>query len=660
MFFNNKEYMIDTNEDNDIIQINDDYQELNEESIYIKDNLNSDQKNSKFFSGSSNSIQLNNYIKNSNIEINEDIDPNFIDRDLKKEEKRRLKEIQEFEKRAYPQNNIIDFDEINNKDDDIEVDEEGIYINNFNYLLQTKKNSFSNKINYKNKIIKNNINKYNKSEDFESKISHLRNNNSYEKDDIYSNNNINKEKERELNILQNKIYDKYADNNKEINNFKKKKEEDININSDINSNYNMDFYDTNRNISKENNSKISSDLFDNLLTNKTFKKFLKNKMKYYMNDKEIPKEFIKNLKLYENSNNNLHDIIKDKLKIRNQSNKNDKSSKNSTSNFRTIDYSNFYNEGNSESINSKELFRNNKLNDKKIYNKSMKNFYLKNNNIYESNNNLHNNYIYNYDKVFIENKINKEKIKDLKKELDSKKNEMNEKINKINVLENMNDNLKNEMNLLQRNFEYEILNNKEAKKNYDIIKSNYTDMKNQYDLLNIKYITLSDENFNYRRDKDLYEKQIKSKNEIIENLLENNSNFKKHNINNKLNKINNDTKTSNIIISDYIKNNDIKNENINIENNKKKKKENEIGNENENKNINSNKFDKLAYPDLQCKRDELIKERKDTYNIYSKIPLKSTSREQINKRNVLEKRIEEINYDLMMVKLKLKNFKNNK
>ena len=227
MFFNNKEYMIDTNEDNDIIQINDDYQELNEESIYIKDNLNSDQKNSKFFSGSSNSIQLNNYIKNSNIEINEDIDPNFIDRDLKKEEKRRLKEIQEFEKRAYPQNNIIDFDEINNKDDDIEVDEEGIYINNFNYLLQTKKNRISNKINYKNKIIKNNINKYNKSEDFESKISHLRNNNSYEKDDIYSNNNINKEKERELNILQNKIYDKYADNNKEINNFKKKKKKRI-------------------------------------------------------------------------------------------------------------------------------------------------------------------------------------------------------------------------------------------------------------------------------------------------------------------------------------------------------------------------------------------------------------------------------------------------
>ena len=55
-----------------------------------------------------------------------------------------------------------------------------------------------------------------------------------------------------------------------------------------------------------------------------------------------------------------------------------------------------------------------------------------------------------------------------------------------------------------------------------------------------------------------------------------------------------------------------------------------------------------------------MKERRDTNNIYSKIPLKSTSKEQINKRNMLEKKIAEINCDLMIVKLRIKNFNNHK
>jgi len=250
---------------------------------------------------------------------------------------------------------------------------------------------------------------------------------------------------------------------------------------------------------------------------------------------------------------------------------------------------------------------------------------------------------------------------------------MDEKVNKINILENMNDNLKNEMNKLQQNFEFERINNKETKINYDMIKNNYTDIKNQYDLLNIKYQTLSDENFNYRRDKDLYEKQIKSKNQMIENLLENNSSYKKQNINNKLNNINFTTKSSNEIISGFIqnnknnyKNNNINNNNINnnnINNINEKEKENitnNDSNENHKKVVDYHKYDKLTYPELQCKRDELNRERKDTYNIYCKIPLKSTSKEQIIKREELEKKIEDINCDLVIVKLRLKNFKNHK
>ena len=521
-----------------------------------------------------------------------------------------------------------------------------------------KKNSFIDKIEEKPKI--NNINKkklniigFNdiKSEDVESKITQIRNNHSYEKDDLNSINHINKEKNEDVKNQDNNI-NRYNNNNNEDNYYLNNSNEEINLNNEMNisNDYNMNFYDTNRqkkeNSKKDNNS---SDVFQNLLPKKSFKKFLQTKIKYYMNEKEIPKEFIDNLKLDENN--------KDKLKEKNQILKNNISEgKTSKSKFKSIDYSNYYSEGYEEALNINSNKRNNKQNNNNnIYNKSSKNFYINNiNKDFELNNNSNNN----YDKVLIENKLNKEKIEDLKKELNNQKNEMNEKINKINILENMNDNLKNEMNKLQKNFEYERLNNKETKKNYDIIRSNYTDMKNQYDLLNIKYITLSDENFNYRRDKDLYEKQIKSKNEMIENLLENNSNFKKNKINNKLNKINYETKSSNAIISDYIKNDTKKKDsNNNIEN--KEKIENNENNKN-NKNQTDNKFDKLSFPELQCKRDELIKERKDTYNVYCKIPLKSTSKGQINKRNMLEKQIEEINYDLMLVKLRLKNFKNNK
>ena len=653
--FYSKQFMIDTNEDNEIIQINDDYQELNEESSYLKDNLNSEKNNSKYNSNISNSHQKNNHLKYLNI----DIDPNFIDGDLKKEEKRRLKEIEEFEKRIYGQNYIIDFDEMNKKGQEIEVDEEGIIIDNFNYFLKTKKNCFSNKnkknknntkkdTKTKNSINENSINNGNKSEDSELKITQIRKNHSYEKDDMHWSNNINKEKP--FNIIKNKNNVNFTENNGNFNLLKDKDKEDININNDNNEYYNMEFYNTNRQISKENNSVISSDDFDNLITNKTFKKFLKNKIRYYMNENEIPKEFLDNLKLNENNNtNNNHNIIKDKINYKSQSIKNGKSSNNTAFNFKTIGYYNYYNEGNLESKNSNET--NNKINGKRISKKNNMKYFYNNHNIYENNTK----FFSNYDKVFIENKLNKEKIENLKKELDNKENEMNEKINKINVLENINDNLKNEMNKLQRNFEFERLNNKESKNNYNIIKSNYTDMKNKYDLLNIKYLTLSDENFNFKRDKDLYEKQIKSKNEIIENLLENNSYFKKNNINDKLNKINNDTKTSNIIISDFFLNHDKKNFKVNLKNNKEAIKENENI-----KNINYNKFNNLNFPELQCKRDELIRERKDTYNIYGKIPFKSTSKEQIIKRNMLEKKIEDINYDLMLIKLKIKNYKTSK
>jgi hypothetical protein len=65
----------------------------------------------------------------------------------------------------------------------------------------------------------------------------------------------------------------------------------------------------------------------------------------------------------------------------------------------------------------------------------------------------------------------------------------------------------------------------------------------------------------------------------------------------------------------------------------------------------------LPYPELQSKRDELIQERRITNNIYCKIPVKSTYKIQIDKRNELEKRLEEINSDLVVIKTRMKNLK---
>ena len=743
---------MDTSEE--IIKINDDFQELKGENYYIKKNSNFEsQKNgeeyeysipsniiqnnkylrqesqineSGFYNDNYNNIISNNYFNNSNADKDTDVDPNFADTKLKKEEEiRRRKEIEEFEKRTSLQNdnnNIIDFDDY----DEVGVDEEGIKIDNSNYLSKIKKNNISNK-NKENKILRinnvyingNRTNNYNKieneneSEDLESKITQIKNNriNSYEKDDEISNNIINKERNEDMKIIYKKNLNKYEKNNQNryyennkhnnINNYlnskKNNKKEEINDTNSIDvsqsKDYNMNFYDTNTimNNSNKKANNTTSDVFQNLLPNKSFKKFLNNKIRYYMDEKDIPKEFINNLKINENINNNKNKT-KNKSYTPNQKKNvqmlnlhkynNDNILSLSINKYNDNSYSNYYNDENIESL-SYNYRSNNKRKINKTYYKSMKNFYQKNNIVYndELNNkylnknlnynsrdklfsvDLNNNqkYLANYDKVFIENKINKEKIKNLKKELNNQKTAMNEKLNKINMLENMNDNLKNEMNKLQQNFEYERINNKETEKNYNMIKSNYTDIKNQYDLLNMKYITLSDENYNYRRDKDLYEKQIKTKNEMIENLLENNSSYKKKNINNKLYEINYTTKSSNEIIMDYLKNKNKnennKNKNININNKTENKKQE---NENNKKVVDYNKFDKLTYPELQCKRDELMKERRDTNNIYSKIPLKSTSKEQINKRNMLEKKIAEINCDLMIVKLRIKNFNNHK
>ena len=605
--------------------------------IPINESMNFNQDQEDMFNSSlpfSSSQKLKNTKSKEEIDsINDkEDDPNFADSKLKKEEEeRRRKAVEEFEKRKMKKNkNIIDYDEISdNKNktkknkDDTQVEDEGIIIENFNYISKPKINN----INYKNSL-----GKKKEIEDLESKVSQIKQITSYSKDDLNININSSPDKNKKDN-------NKFKFNNNIINkNMNSIKESDINSNSNFDnneSNYDMNFYDTLRK-SKIEDSKNQIGVFESLLPNKSFKKFLKDKIKYYMDEKDIPTSFIKNL--YDES---IVGNIPNSEKINNLE-ANYGSINNEKLNINIYQNEIQYNDNTHKPQNKNK----NKMNNIKR-NKSLDLFYP-NKKITNKNN---------YTNILLENDINKKQLEEMQKELTVQKNEMDEKNQKINLLQNMNNNLKQEMNKLQENFENERIDNTQNRKNYAMIKTCYNDIKNQYDLLNMKYMTLNDENFNFRRNKELYERQLALKNEMIENLIENKTNLQKQKVKNQLNKINFSTKNSHKIITTFLQNN-------NKEDKKLEEKNNDIKNikekNNSINNIDYNKYNKLSFPELQCKRDELTKERKDINNIYSKIPLKTYNKEINNKRNNLEKRLQEINCELMLVKLSIKNFKNHK
>ena len=473
-------------------------------------------------------------------------------------------------------------------------------------------------------------------------------------------------------------------------------------------NNNLVKFNINEDIINKKDSFISTSSFYNLLNNKSFRKFLNNKLEQSIKtEDEIPKKFIENLSLKPEPINITQDkkqnIINETMSSMNYSifynedniqvplynrnirktynekyislkmdntkinsnnrysieisgpqydNFNDSISKIEPRRFTTIGYSNY--NGNISEL----TLKNQKLHDKilELQNEirvsknemNMKNLELEK-------------YFSSYDKMTLENNLNKGKIDELKKELKFQKGQMNEKINKISELETINLNLKNEMNKLQKNYEAETTINKETKQNYDLIKSNYNDIKNQYDLLNIKYQTLTDENFNFKRDKALYEKQIKTKNKMIETLIENKSNILNNNKLYKLDLPEEKEESNHEMFLDYLKNKAIEFPNKEEKDNGMKiikNDENKNGSEDYKEDIDFTKFDELTYPELQSKRDEFVTERKNLNNILNKIPIKINYKGQLEKRNELEKKLNEINRDLAIIKFRMKNLKN--
>ena len=449
---------------------------------------------------------------------------------------------------------------------------------------------------------------------------------------------------------------------------------------------------------------FSANSFHNLLGCKTFRKFLNQKLEQSKNNNdEIPKKFIENLSikldepniiinkekkpsnindsisnfnyslLYNEDNykiplsnknyrmtyatpqvNNIKIKFKDRYKkdisVPQYDNLNESIGKIESHRFTTTGYPNF-----NENISDLTL-KNQKLHDKII--ELQNQIRISKNEVNLKNSELQK-YFSSYDKMTLENNLNKEKIDELKRELKMQKGEMNKKQNKISELENINNNLKNEMTKLQKNYDAETTMIKETKQNYDLIKSNYNDIKNQYDLLNIKYQTLTDENFNFKRDKALYERQIKTKNQMIESLIENKSNL----LNNKLyqlDMIEDKEESNHEMFLDYLKNKNLPREIPKKEekdNGMKKNKDEKNGNDDYKVDINYSKFDKLTYPELQSKRDELVNERKNINSIFSKIPLKSSYKGQLEKKNELEKKLNDINCDLAIIKLRMKKLK---
>ena len=144
---------------------------------------------------------------------------------------------------------------------------------------------------------------------------------------------------------------------------------------------------------------------------------------------------------------------------------------------------------------------------------------------------------------------------------------------------------------------------------------------------------------------------------MIEDLLQSNSSMKKNELKGRINKL----KLSKIEEAEnekYIK----KQENEEEINNKNNTKEEEEKGEfviNRAEVEDVHKFDELGLDELMSKREEFLRDRKNTTNEYYKIPNKANSA-QIKKRNELEVKLDQINNDLAKIRIRINILKNSK
>ena len=586
---------------------------------YISTDINTN-KNIKGTILNSNNIIFNNKLNNRRNNINKERENYY--KNLKNNEINRIENIhvynninrrKKIEESKEPENiikkNEIIIDEINDENDiqenfcyDKDLMKENILSDeNMDFLKKyidnNKKNEIHEEIHINN--INNNYINYLKKEE-----------NALNKNLVNNTENI-ETKKNDIKNINNKITIKESPNIAILNNINQPKDKNINNNESTKINYNIYDYNNYYGTLKESRYKNNSyeiDIiknekqFDNLIPKKPFRKFLASKIQYYMKENSIPKKFI--LEFINQKN-----YIKPDGKIISLSQE-----KNGFNNLKEY-YENddYYIAKKKKKKNALKEEKNslvNEIKNLKIYLDNSKSEIEKKNEEIKS-------YLMTYDRIMGENEKNIKKIKNLENILDAKNNEVEEKNNKINELNNINNQLEKQMKKLKEEYINESINNKETKKSYSLIKNNYYDIKNQYDLLNIKYKTLSDENYNYKRDKILYEKEIKTKNNFIDDLISGNKNR-----------------------------------------NKNKKKETPIKKEEEKKENNFEEYNNIE--ELMNIRDELVGERNFINNEFYKIPTKANYK-QNERKNELEKRISQINSDLAKIRIRiniLKGLKN--
>ena len=584
---------------------------------YISTDINTN-KNIKGTILNSNNIIFNNKLNNRRNNINNiNKERENYYKNLKNNEINRIENIhvynninrrKKIEESKEPENiikkNEIIIDEINDENDiqekfcyDKDLMKENILSDeNMDFLKKyidnNKKNEIHEEIHINN--INNNYINYLKKEE-----------NALNKNLVNNTENI-ETKKNDIKNINNKITIKESPNIAILNNINQPKDKNINNNESTKINYNIYDYNNYYGTLKESRYKNNSyeiDIiknekqFDNLIPKKPFRKFLKSKIKYYMKENSIPKKFI--LEFINQKN-----YIKPDGKIISLSQE-----KNGFNNLKEY-YENddYYIAKKKKKKNALKEEKNslvNEIKNLKIYLDNSKSEIEKKNEEIKS-------YLMTYDRIMGENEKNIKKIKNLENILDAKNNEVEEKNNKINELNNINNQLEKQMKKLKEEYINESINNKETKKSYSLIKNNYYDIKNQYDLLNIKYKTLSDENYNYKRDKILYEKEIKTKNNFIDDLIRGNKNR-----------------------------------------NKNKKKESPIKKTEEKKENNFEEYNNIE--ELMNIRDELVGERNFINNEFYKIPTKANYK-QNERKNELEKRISQINSDLAKIRIRINNF----
>ena len=368
-----------------------------------------------------------------------------------------------------------------------------------------------------------------------------------EKDQIPKNININnynngQQNNENLTKFKNSYNESSNDKNKE----KQKEIEKLTIDNNNNKNINQ----------IENIKTVDSSTqkeFNSFLPNKTFKKFIKNKLKYYIKEEEIPDQILSNFANYQNEfNNNDENNL---LKIIPASSINDKKpiiQEISTPYDPEYEMMDKYYDTPKNINNNKILKKNNNLKFKTqndftkinkiaeidLYESEKKHLIDENqkllgrldkieniindtrNEITKKNEKIRT-VINEYDSINRENESNKKKIDNLKYEIFMKDKMVSNKKNLLNQLKDININLESKITQIQEKYDNEANSNKSTEKNLYTMENQYQSVKNKYNNLNKKYKKVTKENLLLQKNQKNYEEEIKSKNKLINNLINN-------------------------------------------------------------------------------------------------------------------------------------------